>query len=124
MSDPESPFQITEGRLEGSMGSWSLRSISGVHKVEGGKLSLKKYALFIAGMAAATSAITMGTAAVVILCGTSLGYMWHRAMKVMIIVDGKEIELLSIVYFEGMWNEEKANSQCDELIEMIAPHIK
>ena len=124
MSNQESSFKITGGRLEGPAGSWSLRTVSGIHKVEGGKLSLKKYAVFLAGITAAGGAVTMGAAAVFILGGGSIAYYVHRTMNVMIVVGGKEIEILSVVYFSGLWNEENANNQCDKLIAMVSPHLK
>ncbi len=117
-------YKISGGKLTGPNGSWSLRSISGVHKTEGGKLSLKKWLITIAGLTAAGSAVTMGMAAAITIAGGSMAYYIHGTKKVTIVVDGTEVELLSILYLDPIWNVANANKECDELVALISPHIK
>jgi len=43
-------YKISKGNLSGDKGSWSLKSISAVYKEEGGRMSLKKWAITLAGL--------------------------------------------------------------------------
>lgn len=118
-----SSFRIEDGKLIGEDGAWSLDSISCIYKIEGGKLSMKKWLIVVAGLAALGAAPTMGAAGGIALTGGLLGYYLHKTKKVVILVNGTEIEILSVIFFEGIWNEENANAECDALVALVSPHI-
>ena len=82
---------------------------------------MKKYAVMLAGVTAAGSAV-LGPFGSIILFGGSMGYYLHHTMNVYIVVDGAEVELHSALYFIGVWGEEEANKQCDALVNLISPH--
>lgn len=117
-------YKIIDGKLTGPNGSWSLQSISGVQKTDGGKLSLKKWLITVAGLAAAGGAVTMGMASAIAIGGGSMAYYIHGTKKVIIVVDGVEVELLSILFLDPIWNVANANKECDDLVALISPHIK
>lgn len=52
-----------------------------------------------------------------------LAYYTHGTKKVIIFVDGVEIELLCELYFTGLWNQENADTKCDGLIDLVSQHI-
>ena len=117
-------FRIENGNLIGARGSWRLASITGVYQKEGGPSTIRKWLTGAIGFLIISSLALRGESWIlVIISMLPLAYMGYGIKSVVIIIEGKEIEIFGLPYWH-VWYLTQAEEGCNDLIALVSKHLK